>query len=526
MLANLRMVSLLTIISRIAGLLRDSGMAAAFGGTTILDAFIVAFRIPNLARQLFGEGALSTAFLPVFQQVQRERGDVAARQTLTATAFVLGAFLTAGLVIAELGIFAFLHWGGVTPSAQLLLSLLMWMLPYLVLICLAALFSAALHAQREFFWPGLVPILLNAVWLGGLLVSGRMGMSDDTRAIFLAGTVLVAGALQLTLPLLVLEYRGLGLSAAWRNGLPEVRQVLTTMLPVVAGMAVIQTSAVMDSLLAWSLSIPDDGSRALCERLGIPPCLESGTVSALFLGQRMYQFPLGVFGVALGTVLYPVLTQHAQRGQWAELRTDLHHGLRLVIAIAVPASVGLVVLAEPIARGLFQHGEFTAIDAALTARMIAVYGAGTWCFITLAILNRAYYAAGDRLTPMKLGLVALATGLFLNLMLVWVLGGAGLAVGNVLACLLQVTLTMAFLGQRVGGFDWRSLWPTLWRSLTAAGMMAVACLLVINWLSQFSGLGGKLLTLGVPAIVGVLVYGIAARCLGLKEVDEMLRLKA
>lgn len=522
-MSNLRLVSLGTIVSRVLGLLRDMGMTALFGAGTVLDAFIVAFRLPNLARQLLGEGALSTAFLPVFVRCREQHGDRPAREMLTAVAIASGLTLCGLVATGELIIAGLIWLTEPAPSTQLLLQLLAIMLPYGLLICLSALFCAALHAQREFLWPALVPIALNLFWLLSLLIVASLWKIPRVQAIGSACAVTLAGGIQLLIPLWALRRRGMGLVSSWRSGWPFVRDVFHAMLPVVIGMSLLQASAILDSLLAWGFSQPDDGSTAWCEMLGISPVMESGTASALYIGQRMYQLPLGVFGVALGTVLYPLLTQHAQQGAVDKLRADLSRGLRIMLAVALPASAGLCLMSWPLTLALFRHGEFNEEDARLVSRMIAIYGTGVWCYIGLAILNRAFYATNDRITPMKLGFLALSLNLALNLSLIGWLGGMGLALGSVLAACTQMLLTLRRLNQHVGPLPWEEIRTTLWKSLLATGLMALGCLGVMMLLPLPETFFRKLLLLGIPCLSSVGVYFLAARFLGLTELDDFLR---
>jgi putative peptidoglycan lipid II flippase len=523
MLANLRIVSLGTVVSRILGLLRDMGMLFLFGQGTIQDAFVLAFRIPNLTRQLLGEGALSTAFLPVFIRNREQYGTQTARATLTAVALIVTLILISVIVLGELCLFGI--WTLLEPSesTRLLLLLLAILLPYMLLICLAALFCAALHAQRQFVWPAVVPIVLNTVWLAGIGIVGCTMTHPIRQVLVLSFAILVAGALQLWIPLRALQRLRMGLVLDWRAGWPYVADIFRAMIPVLIGMSILQVSTIFDSLLAYGLSRPDLGGPAWSEAIGIEPLLESGTASALYIGQRMYQFPLGVFGVALGTVLYPVLTQHAQRGEMDLLRTDLARGIRIVIAIAIPASAGLCLVAWPLTVALFWHGEFNADDARLTSRMIAVYGTGVWSYIGLAILNRAFYATGDRQTPMRLGLLSLSLNVILNLTLIWKLGGVGLALGSVLANGIQVLVTLWKLNQRVGPLDWPSIRRTLGKGLFATALMTLACLAGYRVLPAPESAMTKLLLLGTPCLIGGLVYLATAKLCGMTELDDLVK---
>lgn len=502
---------------------RDVAMATLFGAGTILDVFIVAFRLPNLTRQLFGEGALTTAFLPVFLREQKERGDQSARATLTAVAIALASFLSLIVVFSE-GVIAWSLFSlSLSDSTRLLLQLLAILLPYMVFICTAALLSAALHAMRIFLWPALVPVVLNLLWLSGVWLAYTITEDEDQRVQIVAATITIAGFCQFLLPLLILQQMRMCLTRHWREGWPRVKEVLTTMLPVIAGISVMQLNVVLDSFMAWGLSAPDGGGLAPLAVLGLPALLPSGTTTELYIGQRMYQFPLGVFGIALGTVMFPLLTQHAQAGEMDALRQDLTKGIRLTIAIAIPASVGLWMLSLPLTNVLFRHGEFNAEDTRLTAQMIATYGGGVWAYIGLTILNRAFYATGDRMTPMQFGLIALLVNMILNLLLVVPLRGMGLALGSVLAAILQLALTTWSLNVQAGPFDWQLIRGTLWRTVFAAVVMGGVCLLILRIspdVERTSSYAGELL---LTLSGGVLSYSLMVRLLGMTELDEVFR---
>jgi len=522
-MSNLRLVSFGTLVSRILGLVRDMMMTALFGAGTILDAFLVAFRIPNLLRQILGEGALSTAFLPVYLRTREQQGEQGARETLTLMAVLLAVVITILIALAEFGIVMAWRTWELSESTSLLLGLLAVMLPYALTICLAALFCAALHAQRQFLWPTLVPVVLNLVWLTGVVGVRQLDMPPIQQAYILAGCVTVAGFIQMLIPYLALRARGMGLVRNWQRGWADVREILAAILPVLIGMSILQIGATLDSFLAWGFAQPDDGGSAWCQSLlGIEPVLESGTASAIYLGQRLLQFPLGVFGIALGTVLFPLLTQHAQRRETDLFRLELSRGLRFVVAIGIPASAGLCVIAWPLTLALFQHGEFDRNDAILTSRMIAVYSAGVWSLIGIAILNRAWYAIGNRVIPMKLGLIALALNQVLNLSLIWFLGGIGLALGGVLTSAILCLVTLILLNRHLGSLDWKAIRSTLLKSLICTIIMTATCLGTISILPEPSGIASRLLLLIAPCLTGAGVILIGGRLVGLTEFEEFL----
>lgn len=516
LVSGFRIVSLCTLLSRVLGLARDMALAALFGAGPILDAFTVAFRVPNLARQLFGEGALTSAFLPIFVREMQSPDQSAPRRMATAVFVSLAGILLTLVAAAELALGTALLTTSLTADVRLLLELLAILFPYLLFICLAALISAILHSLRHFTWPALLPVFLNLVWLGGTAAAAVLLHDPLLRIRFISACLVLAGALQLGLALWALRSRGFAFTGEWRAARPRVREVFLAMLPVVLGFSVGQMNAMLDSLIAWAA-----GNTALGDIL--PVSIDAGTASALYFGQRMYQFPLGVFGVALGTVLFPLLSSHAQSGNRAALCSDLSYGVRLTIAIGIPASAGLVVLSGPITSLLFQHGQFDAADARLTARMVAVYGAAVWAHIALLILNRGFYAIGDRITPARIGLVIAPLNLLLNILLLCVLGGVGLAIGTATAAALQSLLAIWLLQSRAGRLEWTSIRRAVLKSLLCTCVMAASCLLVLELLPSGDDLTWRAVRAIVPVALGATVYMASARIAGLPEPWDLLR---
>lgn len=526
--SGLRVVSLFTLLSRVLGLVRDVGMAALFGNGAVLDAFSVAFRVPNLSRRLFGEGALTAAFLPVFVREMEHEGRESAWKLASAVFTALAVALVVLVLLGELALWgASVLWGS-SPEAGLLISLTALMLPYLILICLAAQVSAVLHALGHFTWPALLPVLLNLVWLAGLWWVAPQFDSKTAQIYVVSACVLVGGCLQLAAPLPTLFRLRRDRSARTTHHSPftshhRVREIARAMLPILVGLSVTQINTLADSLIAWGFSQPAAGP----ERMSLPgePAwpMQTGTASALYFGQRMYQFPLGVFGVALGTVLFPLLSRHAGRGRLDLLRDDLSLGLRLVIAVGLPASVGLVLLAEPLTALLFQHGEFDAEDARQTAAMIAAYGVGVWAYSGLLIIHRGYYAIGDRQTPLRIGLVAVALNLVLNFTLIWPLGGEGLALATSVSAIVQVAAATWFIQARIGRVGWGGLTGSFARAAAATGIMAAVCLLALAALEPSGSLSGRAIRVIVPVTCAILTYFAAAKVLKLDEVWLLFR---
>lgn len=481
--------------------MRDQMMSVMFGAGPIMDAFTVAFRLPNLARVLLGEGALTTAFLPVFVAEMHERGRQSAARVTWAVFFALIAVFSVVILICEGSLWFVAAFADLSAEARLLVNLIAILLPYVVLICLAAQISAVLNALGQFLWPALVPAVLNTVWLLTLWKIVPLWSDEVSRIYVTATCVLLGGGLQLLFPMPTLYRHGFGYRSDWRSAIDRVWTIAGNMLPVVVGLSVTQLNSVLDSFIAWGFTrheaadsltwLPGSPSYPLCE----------GTATALYLGQRLYQFPLGVFGVALGTVLFPLLTAHAQRGDLDKLRADLSLGIRLVAAICLPASAGLMLIGHPLATLFFQYGKFDADAARLTGDMIIAYGSGVWAYCGLLILQRGFYAVGDRLTPMYIGLAAMGVNAVMDVSLIWPLAGRGLALSTALVAALQCLATVTLLQQKIGTLLWREIGITTWKTFVATGTMALAYFATVEFLRSRDDVSGRLIRVGAPFAV-------------------------
>lgn len=492
-------------------------MGALFGAGPILDTFTVAFRLPNLARVLLGEGALTTAFLPVFVGELQEKGRESAARVTWAVFIVLSIVLSGLILIVEAGLWAIGTFTTLTDEAQLLRDLTAILLPYVLLICLAAQVGATLNALGRFLWPALVPAVLNTVWLIALWIVVPLWSDELTRVYITGSFVIVGGGLQLLFPLPILFSSGFGYRSDWRLALDRVWKIASDMLPVIVGLSITQLNSVLDSAIAWGFTQPA-GATLRMPLPGSPAYpLPEGTATALYLGQRLYQFPLGVFGVALGTVLFPLLTAHAQKGELSKLRIDLSLGVRLVVAIGLPASTGLMLIAHPLATLFFQYGKFDETAARATGDMIVAYGSGVWAYCGLLILQRGFYAVGDRITPMYVGLAAMLLNLVLNLTLIWPLGGRGLALSTALVAALQCGVTALLLQHKVGTLLWSQIRRTTFKTLVASGAMAIVCQLTFIAMRDRVFPLDRVVRLGAPLIVATLAFLVVAQVIGLKE---------
>ena len=525
--SGLRIVASSTLASRVLGMFREMASGWLFGAGPVWDAFSIAFMIPNLTRRLFGEGALSATFLPVFArqlESDKEPGHPSAWQLASAVLALLAALLTGAVVAGEIILYSLNRVFAGHADVQLMLGLTAVMLPYALLICLAAQVTAVLHALGHFTWPALVPVILNLFWIATIwLVDPWFEPDQSAQAYALAACIVIAGVMQLALQLPTLRRLGFRFDRRWQAVKPAVAEIMRAMLPVTLGLSITQINTVLDRLIALAFTRPADGSEGWLHSAGLNWPLSPGAVSTLTYGERIYQFPLGVFGVALGTVLFPLLSRHAARGEINRVRDDLSLGLRLVLAIGIPASAGLALVAEPLTRLLFQHGRFTADDAARTAGILVAYGVGVWAYCGIPVLYRGFYAVGERNVPVRLGLCTVGLDLALNLSLIWPLAERGLALSTAISASLQVAYLAWLIQGRVGRLDWGHIGATAARALAATGVMSAVCLAALWLIPPASSALGQAAALAIPILLGMITYFAVARWLGLEELGMLFK---
>jgi putative peptidoglycan lipid II flippase len=482
-------VSLLTLLSRVTGLVREQLVAIAFGASGVTDAFNVAFRIPNLFRRLFAEGAFSQAFVPLLAATRERDGDDATRLLIDAVATVLVWVLllicVAGVVGAPVLVWVM---GSGLERFDAAVVMTRWMFPYIGFMSLVALSAGVLNTWRQFAVPAITPVLLNlsviaAAWWGVPHLAA-LGLEPVYA---LAGGVMLGGLLQAAVQLPALAAIGcaprIGLlpgaiTAAWRH--PGVGQILRQMAPALLGVSVAQISLLINTQIATHVGV--------------------GAVSWLTYADRLMEFPTALLGVAMGSVLLPQLSAARARGDAAGYSDMLDWGLRLVLLLALPCALALLLFASGLTAVLFHYGKFSATDVAMTAHALQGYGVGLLGIVSIKVLAPAFYARQDVRTPVRIAIGVLVATQLMNLALVPALGHAGLALSISLGALVnagvllrsllrqgtyrprpgwsgfaaRVLLANAVLGAELAGAAWRIDWVALqahpgWR----AGAMAL-----------------------------------------------------
>ncbi len=498
-------IGLFTLFSRVLGFIRDMVVARLFGASMVADAFFVAFRIPNMLRELLAEGTMSAAFVPVFTEKlttqSREQAWALASKVFTLLLCALVAVVCLGILAAPLIVNliapGFDDTGGQHDLTVLLTRI---MFPYLLFIGLSALAMGILNALRAFALPALAPLAFN---MGIISCALWLAPAMETPALGLAVGVLLGGLAQFAIQLPGLITHHMVPRLIWDPKDPDVRRMGKLMLPVMFGLSVTQVNLLVNTLLASYLA--------------------EGSVSYLYYSMRLIHFPLGIFGIALATAILPTLSTQAAKGEWAAMSGSVVDGLKLILYITIPAMVGLMALREPIVALLFERGAFDGAATAGTASAVMAYASGLWAFASVRIVASSFYAMKNTVTPVRVAAIAMGANILLNLALMGPMGHVGLALATALSAMLNLTLLLFALRRKLPSLNLKGVLPGLVRTLIASAVMGAGCVWVATqpvW--ESGGLVGKIAWL-VAAVAGFgMLYLVVHRVLGGREGDVLL----
>jgi putative peptidoglycan lipid II flippase len=510
MLKSSGAMSVATMASRILGLVREQVYAAFMGTSAVAGAFLFAFTIPNLFRRLLGEGALTAAFIPIFKEKEKTQGE--AEMWRSANAVISGLVVAATVIIGLVmfGISVALMNKGIDANSRLMLELLRLMFPYMLLVCLAAIFMGMLNARGHFFIPAFGAAMLNIVMISSVMfLAPVMGKTLDKQIFALALGVLGAGVAQAAFQLPTLRKEGFRYRwvSPWKN--ETVREVVRKMLPASVGVAAFQINVMLTQCLAF-------GSNA-------------STVADFGYAVRLMELPQGVFGISLATFLLPALSGLAAEKKYPEFRSTLRQGVSYLIFVNLLASVLLLVLAEPIIRLLFERKEFSPLSTQKVSFALLCLAPGLLAFSLVNILARAFYALGDVKTPMRISLVCLAINFTLAIffLLLLKLGAGGLGLANTITSLINVSLLFYALRIKLKQLDFdelrRQLVPVVLAGFSA-GIMAWGSWILWN---KHLGHGTLILKLGevfVPITAATIIYFALTLRLKIPAALEMISL--
>ena len=507
LLKSTGVVSAMTFLSRILGFLRDMVLAQVFGAGAATDAFFVAFKIPNFMRRLFAEGAFSLAFVPVFTEYKTSRERAELKELAARVAGTLGGILLAVTIVVELaaplmiGVFA----PGFLDDPQryrLATEMLHLTFPYLMFISLTAFAGAMLNSFGRFALPAFTPVLLNVVLIAAALL---VAPHFQEPIVALAWGVFVAGIAQLLFQLPALARLGLLVWPRWGWRSPGVQRILKLMLPTLFGSSVAQLNLLFDTLLA--------------------SFLVAGSVSWLYYSDRLMEFPLGLFGVALGTVILPSLSRHHAKASAEKFSATMDWALRCAILVAVPAAIGLALLAGPMLTTLFQYGEFRPEDVRMASQSLVAYAFGLLGFMLIKVLAPSFYSRQDTRTPVRIGVIAMVSNMGLNIALIFPLAHAGLALATSLSAFLNAALLYRNL-RKSGVYCPGDGWARFLGQVCAASLVMSALLLwgvgdLDTWVAR-TGLE-RALHLGTWITAGAVTYGAVLWLSGVRPSDLKAR---
>ena len=476
-----------TLLSRILGYIRDAVIAWYFGAGHSSDAFIAAFRIPNLLRKIFGEGAISNAVIPVLTDYLTKDGKNESLRLAQAALFVLSIVLVVlsicGILLAPL-IVKIIAPGFVDSPGKipLTITLLRIMFPYIFFVGLVALCMGILNVFGHFAAPALAPVLLNlaiicsVIFICPYLSNPVMGLAIG---------VIIGGGLQLLLQVPFMIRKGLILRPRGRLFHPGLKKIGMLMPPIIFGGAVYQINVLIDGLL---------GS-----------LLKEGSVSYLYFADRLVQFPLGIFAIAAATAVLPSLSRQAATHDVGALKDTFSYAVRLIIFLTIPSMVGLIILREPIVALLFQRGEFSSLATQLTAQALLYYAIGLGAFSAVKIVAATFFALKDTRTPMILALVSVGANIVLGIILMRPLAHGGLALATSLASILNLGLLVHSLRLKLGSLGWRRIMRSAYRTLLSAGLMGI-----VVWGAAFVFIppeGGEVMRL-LLGLIGCIFTGL------------------
>ncbi len=489
-------VGAMTMISRIAGLVRDIVIASMFGAAANADAFFIAFRIPQFLRRLFAEGAFSQAFVPVLSEYRATRSLAEVKALVDAVAGVLGAALLAVTALAVLGapVVALVFAPGFAQMPEKLAmtaGMVRITFPYLFFISMTGFAGAVLNSYSRFAVPALTPVFLNLTLIGAALFAVHW---FDEPVFALAWAVFMAGLIQMLFQAPFLARLQLLPRPRIDIRHPGVRRILTLMLPALFGVSVSQINLLLDTVLA--------------------SFLPTGSVSWLYYSERLTELPLGVFGIAVATVILPGLSREYSTRSPEEFRHTLDWAMKMILLVALPATLALLVLAAPILGALFGYGAMSERDIVMASLSLGAMALGLPAFMLIKVLATAYYSRQDMRTPVLIGIKAMVANMVLNLLLViplhllWQVGHVGLSLATTLAAYLNAGLLVRGLVHREVYRPEPRFRGDVGRMMAAVALLGVFLVTAYPWLNGFAALGWQLRVARLSAVCvgGVLVY--------------------
>ena len=483
-----------TLLSRMLGYIRDAVIAWYFGAGLNSDAFIAAFRIPNLLRKLLGEGSISNAFVPVLTDYLAKDGKAEALGLAKSALWVMSIILVivsiGGIILSPL-IVKIIAPGFADSPGKISLTIVLTriMFPYIFFIGLVALCMGILNVFGHFATPALAPVLLN---LAMILSVFFLCPHFSQPVLGLAVGVMIGGVLQLAFQVPAMARKGFLFRQKAKILHPGLKKVGQLLLPVIFGGAVYQINTLVGQLL---------GS-----------LLKEGSITYLYFADRLVQFPLGIFAIAAATAVLPSLSRQAANHDIEALKDTFSYSVRLTLFLTIPSMVGLIILREPIIGLLFQRGEFSLQAARLTAMALLYYAIGLWAFSAVRVVAATFFALKDTRTPMIMATVSILANILLGIVLMGPMGHGGLALATSLASILNLGLLVYALRRKLGSLGWRRIAQSACKTMGNAAIMGAVIWTVGRFIIETEGnaLTGRILAVAVCVMIGLIVFGICS----------------
>ncbi len=509
MIKGFRQIASITAISRVFGMLRDMAFAHFLGAGWLMSAWTMGFKIPNLARRLFGEGAASASLIPVYSEQLHSNPEQAKRLASTSVT-VLFVLLAAIVIIGQVLVWSYYSFFETRTGPRLGLLLCSIMLPYMICICIVAILAGILNVHRHFATPAAAPIVLNTFIITSLLVTGWvLKIKPQQQVFFVAVVVLFSGFVQIAIQIPPLRARGISIRPAWDIHSKPFKKVIIMMGPMILGLTVTQLNTLGDDIIAM----------CFMNEQGDP--LSYGALGYLYYAQRLYQFPLGVLGISLATAIFPVMSADAARKDYDALTRTIARGIKGAVFVAIPATAGIFLVARPLVSAIFEHGKFKSEDTPIVALTLSFYAVGLCGYFCQQVTTRAFFSVQDSKTPAKSAVYAVVANIFMNLTLIWFLGTAGLAAATAICSYLQVVILVTVLRRKLGRSILDGLRITLAKTVIATAVMFLTGFVIMSLMKNLpDGRAFDVLRLAVVVPSAVAVYSLSAKFLHI----EMLSL--
>lgn len=508
MVRSAGLMGIATLASRILGMVRDMICASLYGTTWQWDGFIYAFTIPNFFRRLVAEGAVASAFIPVYSQILTQKGEEAARHFANAVFSLTAVFFLGALLILEVGLSLLLDFGVLSPTLHLTVDLLRYFFPYLCIISLTAIGMGVLNSHKRFMVASLGPIFLNLFWIAGALWIVPLFHADvHVQLRWLASIILFSAMVQLALQAMALRQMGFKHQWIWEMFSSEIQKSMRLFLPAIFGFAIVPLNVLVDMTIGLMIG--------------------EGANSTLWYANRLMQFPLAIFAIAMGTALLPSLAGQVAGNRMKEAEHTMRFSLIAVFLAVIPCTVGLIMLRQPIVELLFERGQFGAASTARTSAVLLCYTLGLFAYSGHKIVTSGFYAMHDTKTPVRTSFLCLFLNIFLNLILMKPFKEAGLALATSIASSIQFFILIYYLQKSGLALHLKEIFRTSIKILVASLLMGVVCVLSHRTLPNFfpdHPTASAFVRLFGAIGIGVLIYPVFCFFLRVHEIKAALEM--